>query len=155
MPGLRKHVTAVLTVALAGTAVCVGQQRKEQPKSAEIQVWAIRATTKNKDISKELKPIAEALKKEHMKFTGFKLEQKNTGSAEIGKAYSVSLPGGYQANITPISNDGKKVKFKLEVTKGKVNKLKVTYTVEAGKFQLAGGWDLGSGDSLILAVSAK
>ncbi len=154
MSGWRQYAAAMLVLSLAGSAACLGQEKKPEPKSADIQVWAIRATTKNKDISKDLKQIADELKKK-FKFTGFKLEQKNTGSAAIGKAYSVSLPGGYQANVTPESNDGKKVKLKVEVTKGKKLVSSVTYTVEAGKFQLVGGWDLEGGDSLILAVSGK
>jgi len=150
----RQLAAAVLIISLAGTAVCLGQEKKQERKSADIQVWAIRATTKNKEISKDLQQIADELKKK-FKFTGFKLEQKNTGSAALGKAYSVTLPGGYQANVTPDSNDGKKVKLKVEVTKGKKQVSSVTYTVDVGKFQLQGGWDLDGGDSLILAVSAK
>jgi hypothetical protein len=145
---------AVLILGLVGTAPSLGQEKKQERKSADIQVWAIRATTKNKDISKDLRQIADELKK-RFKFTGFKLEQKSTGSAAIGKVYSVSLPGGYQANVTPDYNDGKKVKLKVEVVKGRKQYLNVTYTVDAGKFQLQGGWDLEGGDALILAVSAK
>jgi hypothetical protein len=154
MSGRRQLAAAAVVLSLAGTAACLGQEKKQERKSADIQVWAIRATTKNKEISKDLRQIADELKK-RFKFTGFKLEQKNTGSAAIGKAYDVGLPGGYQAKITPESNDGKKVKLKVEVTKGKKQVSSVTYTVDAGKFQLQGGWDLDGGDSLILAVSAK
>ena len=150
MPGWRPRVTVVLLLSVTGTAICLAQEQKP----ADIQVWAIRATTKNKEISKELRQIADELKKS-FKFTGFKLEDKSTGSAAIGKAYSVDLPGGYQAKITPESRDGKKVKLKVEVTKGRKRVSSVTYTVEAGKFQLLGGWPLDGGDSLILAVSAK
>ncbi len=153
MSKLRLSVVTALVLSLAGTAICVGQQKPER-KSADIQVWAIRATTKNKDISPELRDLADKLKKD-FKFTGFKLEQKASGSAALGKAYSTALPGGYQANVTPKTNDGKKVQFQVEVLKGKDRKLNTTVTVKSGQFQLFGGMALDGGDQLIVAVSAK
>jgi len=153
MSRLRQCVAAALVMGLAGSVVCVGQQKPER-KSTDIQVWAIRATTKNKEISKELRELADKLKRD-FKFTGFKLEQRASGSAAIGKAYSTSLTGGYQANVTPKSNDGKQVKLQVEVLKGKDSKLNTTVTVKAGQFQLLGGMSLDGGDQLIVAVSAK
>ena len=67
-----------LTIGLLGTSAGLAQDKGDK-KSTDIQVWAIRATTKNKDISPELKRIAEELKKQ-FKFTGFKLEKSATGS---------------------------------------------------------------------------
>jgi hypothetical protein len=150
---MRQGVAAVLVLSLVGAAVCVGQQKPER-KSADIQVWAIRATTKNKEISKELQSLAEKLKRD-FKFTGFKLEQKASGSAAIGKAYNTALPGGYQVNVTPKSSDGKQVELQVEVLKGKDRKLNSTVKVRAGEFQLFGGMSLDGGDQLIVAVSAK
>jgi hypothetical protein len=129
-------------------------QDKGDKKSAEIQVWAIRATTKNKDISPELKRIAEELKKQ-FKFTGFKLEKSATETKEIGKAFSTPLIGGYTANVTPQKIEGKRITLEIEVLKGKERKIKTTVTLSAGKFQLQGGLDLDGGDALIVAVSGK
>jgi hypothetical protein len=154
MSRLRRCTAAVLVMSLAGVAVCVGQQKKEERKSTDIQVWAIRATTKNKEISKELRELADKLKKD-FKFTGFKLEQKASGSAALDKAYNATLTGGYQANVTPKSIDGKQVKLQVQVLKGKDSKLNTTVTVKAGQFQLLGGMSLDGGDQLIVAVSAK
>ena len=152
MSGLR-CIVAVLILSLVGGSACLAQKRPEA-KSVDIQVWSIRATTKNKEISPELKELAEKLKKD-FKFTGFKLEAKATGSANIGKAYNTSLPGGYQANVTPKALDGKKVQLTVEVLKGKDRKVNTTITITAGQFQLFGGLSLDGGDQLILAVSAK
>lgn len=154
MSRLRQCVAAALVMGLAGSVVCLGQQKKEERKSADIQVWSIRATTKNKEISKELRELADKLKRD-FKFTGFKLEQRASGSEAIGKVYSASLTGGYQAKVTPKSNDGKQVKLQVEVLKGKDSKLNTTITVRPGQFQLLGGMLLDGGDQLIVAVSAK
>jgi hypothetical protein len=153
MPALRWCIVAALLASLAATTVCVAQPAQER-KSADIQVWAIRATTKNKEISPELRDLAEKLKKE-FKFTGFKLEQRSSGNAAIGKAYSTSLPGGYRANVTPKSNDGRRVQLQVEVFHGKDRKLNATVTVRSGQFQLFGGLSLDGGDQLILAVSGR
>jgi hypothetical protein len=154
MSAWRQCVLATMVLSLPAVA-CLGQEKKKpEPKSVDIQVWAIRATTKNKEISKELRQIADELKKQ-FKFTGFKLEAQSTGSAAIGEAYKVNLPGGYEAKITPENKERKHVKLRVEVSKDRKQVLKTTYTLEAGKFQLQGGWDLDGGDSLILAVSAK
>ena len=154
MPRVIRSVALALIVGLGGFAARAGDD-KDEKKTVDIQVLAIRATTKNKDISPELKGIADVLKKQ-FKFTGFKLEKKETGSkTPIGKAYNLALPGGYQINVTPKSSDGKKVELQVEVLKGKERKLNATYTLEAGKFQLQGGWDLDGGDALIVAVSGR
>ena len=142
-----------LTIGLLGTSAGLAQDKGDK-KSTDIQVWAIRATTKNKDISPELKRIAEELKKQ-FKFTGFKLEKSATGSAEIGKAFSTPLIGGYTASVTPQKIDGKRITLDIEVLKGKERKIKTTVTLSAGKFQLQGGLDLDGGDALIVAVSGK
>lgn len=153
MQRLTKWVALALAAGLVGAA-CGAADDKDEKKSAEIQVWAIRATTKNKDISPELKGIADALKKQ-FKYTGFKLEQRATGKADIGKAFNTPLVGTYQANVTPKKNDGKKVQMQVEVLKGKESKYNATVTLDAGKFQLQGGWDLDGGDVLIVAVSGR
>lgn len=153
MLGLRTCVSLVLVLSLGGGALCVAQEADDR-QSAAIQVWAIRATTKNKDISPELRGIADKLKKQ-FKYTGFKLERKATGTVAIGKAFTTGLIGDYQAKITPKRNDGKRVQLQVEVIKGESRVFNATVTLPAGQFQLAGGWSLGGGDALIMAVSAR
>jgi hypothetical protein len=149
----RRCVSLGLVLGLAGALVCPAQQREDR-KSADIQVWSIRATTKNKDISPELRDIADKLKKQ-FKFTGFKLEKTSTGQAAIGKTFTASLIGGYTASVTPKKSEDKRITLEVEVRKGKDRKLNATVTVSAGTFQLFGGLALDGGDQLIVAVSAK
>ncbi len=148
-------VIGTLLAGLAGTACGLADQKKDD-KSVNVQVWAIRATTKNKEISPELKEIAEKLKKD-TKYTGFKLEKKASGSAAIGKTFTATLIGGYTAKVTPKSVDSKKVELQITITKEKEKtpKLDTTVKLAAGDWQLSGGMDLDGGDALIVAVSGK
>jgi hypothetical protein len=160
-------LVALLTLALAG--LCVAQDRdkdkpKDKPKEkdktpVQIQVLAIRATTKSKDISPELKPIADALKKQYLKFTGFKLEKKVDGSAKLDEAFTAELLAGYEAKITPKNREGKRIQFQYELLKSQGEKKEsletTTATIDAGKFQLWGGRALDGGDVLIVAVSVR
>lgn len=142
----------VIALGLAGGANAWAQQ--DDRKSADLQVWTIRATTKNSEISPELRTIAEQLKKQ-FRYTGFKLERRATGKTDIGKAFSTTLIGGYQARITPRKHDGQRVTLQVEVMKGDQRQYNATVTIDAGKFQLQGGWALEGGDALIVAVSAR
>ncbi|MFO0840384.1 MAG: hypothetical protein U1D55_17890 [Phycisphaerae bacterium] len=126
--------------------------------SVDVQVWAIRATTKNSEISPELKPLVEELKKS-FKYTGYKLERRATGSAGAGKSYDGDLIGGYRISVEPDGKDGKRIKLRLGVTKTENGKakpvLKTSATIDPGKFQVLGGWKLDGDDVLLAAVSAK
>lgn len=126
--------------------------------AAEIQVLAIRATTKNTVISPELRELAEALKKQ-FKFTGFSLERKARGRVKLDEPFKTGLIGGYRAEITPKAHDGQRVTLALavyeEAEKDPKPRLKLTFTIPVKKFHLSGGFSLGSGDALILAVSAR
>jgi hypothetical protein len=128
-------------------------KKDDKQKTVELQVWGIRATTKNKDISVDLKDMADKLK--DFKYTGFKLEQRRPGSAALGKTQAFSLVGNYQVKVTPQKVEDKRVTLRIEVTQGKESKLSTTVTVDAGKYQLQGGWPLDGGDALIVAVSAR
>lgn len=146
-----------LAIALAWMAIVVPTgQADEKKETTELQVWAIRATTKNKEISPELKSIASTLKKQ-FKYTGFKLERQVTGSAKTDKTFSANLIGGYSVKIVPKRNDGKRVQLQVRLYKAgdKSPKINATITLNAGKFQLFGGPSLGDDDALILAVSAR
>ncbi len=127
---------------------------KTEKKTTDVQVLAIRATTKNKEISPELSSIADALKKQ-FKFTGFKLEDRANDNVESGKAFAKSVVGGYRVSVTPQKNDGKKVQMQVEVFAGTERKVNVNLTLDAGKSQLVGGLKLDGGDELVLAISAR
>lgn len=123
----------------------------------DFQVLVIRATTKNKTIDKELKPLANEMNP--FNFTGYKLEKTLRGSAEMNKAFSSKLPGGYEVSLTPTDRSGNHISLTLSVTRtvdGKkrlVNRFKMKLT--AGKTVLNGGWPLEGGDRQMLAISAR
>ncbi len=150
---LNRRILIVGVVSLASVGFALADDNDES-KATNIQVLAIRATTKNTEISPELKQIADKLKKQ-FNFTGFKVEARRTGSAALGKSFDTALTGGYFAKITPKKNDGKRVELQIQVTKGSRAVLNTTLSADAGKFALQGGWDLDGGDKLIVAVAAK
>ncbi len=153
MSALKRMLAGVVTVAWLGAGLVAAQDRDEGKKT-DLQVWAIRATTKNKDVSPELRDIADKLKKQ-FKYTGYKLEKRASGSAAIGKDFTADLIGGYSTKITPKRYDGKKVTLQVVLLKGKESKLDTTVTLNAREFTLIGGPALDGGDVLILAVSGK
>ncbi len=152
------RIFAVAVCVLLVHARADGEDKKGQ--SYDISVWAIRATKSNTQVSPELKPIAQELKK-RFKYTGFKLERKKSGRAGEGKTLSTDLIAGFKAKVTPLERKGSRVKLKIEVTKregGKDKRLAgTTFTITRGRFQLLGGWriDPKSEDVLIVAVSAR
>ncbi|MFH1747549.1 MAG: hypothetical protein ABIG44_10945 [Planctomycetota bacterium] len=121
---------------------------------ADMEIWSIRATTKNTVISPELKGLAEALKKQ-FKYTGFKLEKRSTGRSDLGKPFSADLLGGYKATVTPKSRSGKKITLQVVATKGGKNIISTTYTTDVGKLFPLGIGPLDGGDYLIIAVRAR
>jgi hypothetical protein len=150
-----------LILALVIPAGTLGDDKdKDKDKAVELEIWAIRATTKNKEVSKELTEIADVLKKS-FKFTGFKLEKKHSGKADMGKSFSAEVTGGYTVTVTPTerTEKDKKITLKVVVTKGKgkdeKKPLNVTCTLEVGKLLPAGGLPLDDGDNLIVAVRAR
>lgn len=149
----RLGIATAIVVALCAPAVA--QDKKKT--TYDVQVWAIRATNANKDISKELKPIAKQLRRTG--FTGFKLEKKAGGKVEEGKPYSGKLIEGYEVKLTPISTTKGRIKLKTEVSQrvGKKTepKLNTTVTISSGRFQLHTGLKLKGNDELIIAVSAR
>lgn len=147
-------------LVLCGAAAAWGQDKPEdkkpEAKQVEVRVLVIRATTANKEISDELKGIADLLKRDS-KYTGFKLEKSTIRKVEVGQAVTADLLEGYRAEVTPKERDAKGVKLTVEVSKGKDNKLRSTVTFEPGKTQIYGGsdWPVGKGDVLMIAVSAR
>lgn len=127
-------------------------------ESVTVQILVIRATKTNTNTSKELKPLAAGLKK-RFKYTGYKLINKSAKKVEIGKSWKKSLTGAYSATLTPTAVSARDVTLKLEVRRRKGKKEQkissLTFKIAKGKSYLQGGWDLGGGDVLIIAVSAR
>jgi len=126
----------------------------------KVSVWAIRATHGGDQISKELRPLAKALKKS-FNFTGYRLVSKSAKSVGGAKGTSFELGSGYRATITPAGSEGGKIKLKIVVLKKQdknkayVKKLATTVALRPGKHQILGGWQLPGGDVLIIAVSVR
>ncbi len=158
-----------LLLAIGAAPLWAGDQDKrddDRKPAIELQVLVIRATTSNSDVSAELKSLAEKLKKQ-FKFTGFKLEKTLRGRARVDEKYSADLLSDFRVEITPQKpekGDDAKLNLSVEVFRrekdkdGKprdVSKLKTSIRNEPGASSLLGGWDLGKGDALILAISGK
>lgn len=145
----------VLAVALLSADVLAQETKAE---SATIDVWTIRATKSNEEISKKLEPLAEKLKAT-FKFTGYKLVKTDSRSVELGKEFKTTLVSPFEVVITPQERSKDQVKLKVLVRQRKGDKviklLSTTVSLRRERFQLFGGWKLPDGDVLILAVSAK
>ncbi len=161
-------LAAVFAAALGDVAAA---QDKEK-STFEVSVWGIRATKANDKVSPELKQIAKELKK-YSKYTGFKLEKKKSEEVKKGKVLTVDLVGGYKVKVTPVEQQGNRIKLKVEVPQRETKKDKdkeedkdkkkkkplvsTTFTITQAKFQLLGGWKIDSTgeDVLIIAISAR
>lgn len=139
---------ALMSVLLGTSASAVAAD------NADVQVWVIRATTSNSDISPELKSLADSLKKQ-FKFTGYKLVKKNSKSVAIAGDWPVDLVSPFKATVTVTKKTSDKITLKIVVNEGSKEKQSTTISLPAGQFSLQGGWDLSGGDKLIIAVSGK
>jgi hypothetical protein len=131
-----------------------GADKKDEKKGVDLQVWTIRASTRSKEISPELKEMADKLK-DQFKYTGFKLEKRVPGQAALGRTFSTPLIGGFEAKITPQKAEGKRITVRVEVANARETKINTMVTFDAGTYQLVGGPSLDGGDALIVAVSAR
>lgn len=151
-------VRATLAVSAAALMLLIAPSAVLAADKADVEVFSIRGTSKNSEISPQLRSLADTLRKA-VKHTGFTLANTTRQSVELGKSANCPAPGGYSAVVTPLKRDGQKVQVQVEVLRkegGKdVSKLKSTITIVGGKHQLFTGFPLDGGDSLILAVSAK
>lgn len=143
----------LVIVAALGVAPAQGQESK-----LDVQVWAIRATQSNSEVSPELKPLVEQLKKQ-FKFTGYKVEKKAGGKGGINETVRADLIEAYQAEVVPVRVENGRVEVKITLFKDEKGKrkpiLRTTACAERGKFMLAGGQPLSVGDTLIVAVAAR
>lgn len=147
-----------LALAAAGVVLLTAGRPLEAESTERVQVrfLAIRATTRNADISPELKGIAEKLKQQ-FKFTGFKLEHQASGTTPLERTWGGTLIGPYATAITPKKVEGKRIQIHVLVTKSGEKKpvMDATLTITASEFALSGGWPLDGGDALIMAVAVR
>ena len=127
-----------LILMTLSTDVAVAQEKKP---THDVTVWAIRATKSNSEISPDLRPIAEQLKKQ-FKYTGFKLEKKAAKpGVDEGSTFSASLIAGFSARITPVERKDNRIKLKIEVIqrKGKQQRprMRTTVTIDRGRFPVS------------------
>lgn len=149
------HRWIAVALVLGAAASCAAwQDRDPEPRKVAVQIWVIRATTRNSDVSPELRSIAERLRKQ-FRYTGFKLEKKPSGQVELGTTFRTDLIGGYAARVTPRRFEDRKVEFQVEIVRGEKREFSATVRVQAGESQLFGGQPLDEGDALILAVSVR
>ncbi len=159
MPRPVHVIPLALALTLFGVAGAADEPAKKST-SADLEIWVIRASTKSKDISPELKSFADKLK-QRFKYTGFRLERKIKETVDLGKTFTTPLTGGYQAMVTPKTREKDKgverIALQLQVLKEKEKKprMNIEYKLEAGTFQPFGAWDLEGGDVLIILLSAK
>ncbi len=155
--GTRSLGSVVLGVCAEFAAV-VPPALAEDKGPVTVQVWTIRATKSNDKISKKLQPMAKALEKD-FRFTGYQLTGTDSRKMSINQGREFKLLGPYNMTIKPQKRRYAHSTLKIVVTakkgKKKVPKLNSTVRLKPGKFQLMGGWKLGGGDVLIVAVSAK
>lgn len=147
-----------LAIGLAAIPPVLWAAQEASP--VEVRVLAIRATTKNSDVSPQLKPLIDELRKS-FKFTGYKLEKDATCKAAPGAACSVELPADYRVGVTPRERKKESVCVRAVISKrveGKDRELQSAgFTLAPGKFQLIGGpkFTLDNDDVLILAIGAR
>lgn len=145
---------------LAASLLALGMAAAPAPaaESVTVEVWAIRATTRNTEVSPELRNLARQLRRQ-FKFTGLKLEGRKTDRAELNKTVSSRMPGNYEVVVTPLRKEGERVTLRVEAYErrpdGRKKRADYKITINAGCFQFWGGLALDHGDELIFGVSAK
>ncbi len=169
---MQRHRLWLISLLVAGLlappALAADEKKDERP--VDVELWLIRATTRDKDVSKELKELAKALKKQ-FKYTGFKLEKKITkDDIDLGKTFKTPLLGKYELAIKPTERSGKRIELELILTKrpdkppppdkdGKKKEpkplLKTKLKLKAGPFMPIGCGTLDEKDYLIVAVRAR
>lgn len=148
----------VVLMSLPVSASAGQQDDDRQKPTYQVRVLAIRASKDKTETSKELEPIAAALRKRFSEYKGFQLEKKSQGSVKEDKAFSASLIPDYTLKVTPLATEGKRVKLRLELFRKDGDKQKrqwsLTVTDDKGKYSLQ-AQPLREGEALIVAVSAR
>jgi hypothetical protein len=135
---------------LASTRLAVAENKN----GVTVEVWTIRATTKNKDISPELKELAQKLHKD-FKYTGFKLERRVTSNTELDHGYTTELLEHYRGTVTPRQREDRNIRLQVQVIRSRKSILNTTVTAPLGSFVPFGIGPLNNQDFLITAVRAR
>ncbi|MGE3181594.1 MAG: hypothetical protein AB7N71_08185 [Phycisphaerae bacterium] len=150
---------SLLAVFVGSAAWMVSPVQAGEEDEVELEVLAIRATTKNDKISPELAKLARSLRAQGFKFTGLELEERETKTTDMGKAKVIDLPHKYVVGIRPIKRDGKRIRLHVKIAQevdGKPRKKHDTeVTMDCKAFQCWGGWEIEGGDTFIIAVRSK
>ncbi len=136
---MSKALPTMLVTLLASLSLAVEAQALLVSK-VQIEVWEIRATRTNNDISRELQPIAAQLKQQ-FKYTGFKLVKVSKGSADLKETHVARLSQGYSARVTPLVQSGNRIQMAVEVKRLLKKRVNAKITIDRGGLQLFGGWD--------------
>lgn len=108
-----RHLTAAAALAVLFVSSAAAQAKDE----AQIEILAIRGTTKNTEVSPELKDIAATLQK-RLKLTGLKLEKPAfSGKATAKQPYDTELVAGYKSKVTFVERKENRITIKIEVTR--------------------------------------
>jgi hypothetical protein len=135
---------------VAGTRLAAAEDRD----NVTVEVWVIRATTKDKDISPELRELAKKLQKD-FKYTGFKLEHRAIGHTELDRGYTTELLDQYRGTVTPRRREGRNIRLQFEALRRGKSILNTTVTAPTGSFVPFGVGPLNNQDFLITAVRAR
>lgn len=111
----RKFRTLTATAALA--VLFVSSAAAQTKDEAQIEILAIRGTTRNTEVSPELKDIAATLQK-RLKLTGLKLEKPAfSGKSTAKQPYDTELVAGYKSKVTFVERKENRITIKIEVTR--------------------------------------
>lgn len=154
-----------LAVALALAALCLAAapaaaQESAPSKTAQCQVYEIKASSEGGGIDPALKVLERKLKKPPFSsWKTFKLLKKHDRQVEQMKALSLPLvPGGKMSILYRDRSDaaGKKPRLRLSFTLDDETGKRVldgTIKLDSGDYYLIGGDELEGGGTYILAVS--
>jgi hypothetical protein len=154
-------------LCLTGLALPMARadEQKKDTRPVEVEIWVIRATTQNDDVTKELRGLAKLLKKQ-FKYTGFKLEKKHAKKGlELEKAFKADLLADLRVEVKPTGREGRKIAMEVTIFK-KADKskdkkakdkvvLKTKIKAKAGPFIPYGLGPLENGDFQIMALRAR
>lgn len=152
---LRRRFTLWLQPALLAL-VCAAPAVARESAETQIEVWEIRATKSNNEISPELRPIADHLKRQ-FRYTGFKVVGRHSGRIKLHEKFTAKLTAHYTVNVTPLNRDKDRIQMQVEIKRlGIKNKVNTTITIPKGGMQLFGGWEYPrSDDAMIIGVRAR
>jgi hypothetical protein len=150
----RQRLERALQPALLAL-ICASPALAQQRANTQIEVWEIRATTSNSEISPELVSIASDLKK-RFRYTGFKVVGRHSGRAELDETFTARLTAHYTVKVTPTNRGEGRIQMKVEIKRlGVKNKHNSVVTVPRGDMQFWGFEYPRSDDAMIIGIRAR